>query len=46
MNLEWKREEGDGTVFDFFIGKMDQEMAVLWLKTEVVGQFYVFFKQL
>ena len=41
-----KREDGDGTVFDFFIGKMDQEMAVSWSKTEVMGQFYVFFKQL
>jgi len=35
-----------GTVFYFFIGKMDQGMTVLWLKTEVVGQFCVFFKQL
>ena len=38
-----KREDGDGTVFDFFIGKMDQEIAVFWSKTEVLGQFYVFF---
>ena len=39
-----KREDGDGTVFDFFIGKMDQEIAVFWSKTEVLGQFYVFFQ--
>ena len=34
---------GDGTVLRFFIGKMDQEMAVFWSKTEVLGQFCVFF---
>ena len=33
---------GGGTVFYFFIGKMDQEMAVFWSKTEQVGQFCVF----
>ena len=34
---------GDGTVLRFFIGKMDQEMAIFWSKTEVLGQFCVFF---
>ena len=34
---------GGGTVFYFFIGKMDQEMAVFWPKTEVLGQFCIFF---
>ena len=29
--------------FAFFIGKMDQEMTVFWSKTEVLGQFCVFF---
>ena len=32
-----------GTVLRFFSGKMDQEMAVFWSKTEVLGQFCVFF---
>ena len=32
-----------GTVLRFFIGKMDQEMAVFWSKTELLGQFCVFF---
>jgi len=32
-----------GTVLRFFIGKMDQEMMVFWSKTEVLGQFCVFF---
>ena len=32
-----------GTVFNFFSGKMDQGMAVFWSKTEVLGQFCVFF---
>jgi len=34
---------GGGTVLRFFIGKMDQEMTVFWSKTEVLGQFCVFF---
>ena len=33
---------GGGTVLRFFSGKMDQEMAVFWSKTELLGQFYVF----
>ena len=32
-----------GTVLCFFSGKMDQEMKVFWSKTEVLGQFCVFF---
>ncbi len=32
-----------GTVLRFFIGKMDQGMAVLWSKTEVLGHFTYFF---
>ena len=32
-----------GTVFYFFSGKTDQEMAVFWSKTEILGQFCVFF---
>ena len=35
-----------GTVLRFFIGKMDQETGVFWSKTELLGQFCVFFKQL
>ena len=35
---------GGGTVLRFFIGKMDQEMTVFWSKTEVLGQFCVFFQ--
>ena len=31
-----------GTVFNFFSGKMDQELVVFWSKTEVLGQFCVF----
>ena len=29
--------------FAFFSGKTDQEMAVFWSKTEILGQFCVFF---
>ena len=32
-----------GTVFNFFSGKMDHELVVFWSKTEVLGQFCVFF---
>ena len=35
-----------GTVLRFFIGKMDHETGVFWSKTELLGQFCVFFKQL
>ena len=35
-----------GTVLRFFIGKMDQETGVFWSKTELLGQFCVFFKKL
>ena len=34
---------GGGTVLCFFSGKTDQEMAVFWSKTEILGQFCVFF---
>jgi hypothetical protein len=32
-----------GTVLRFFIGKMDQEMVVFWSKTEIMGQFSIFY---
>ena len=32
-----------GTVLRFFSGKMDQELVVFWSKTEIMGQFCVFF---
>ena len=35
---------GGGTVLRFFIGKMDQEITVFWSKTEVLGQFCIFFQ--
>ena len=37
------REDGDGTVFDLFIGKMDQEIAVFWSKNGSFGTVLHFF---